>query len=212
MEKIIKNLLYSLPGVIGAARVRKEDLPGILKEETIYEGGIKLIKLVNLGIRKIMLCKYVFVFLKDEKFRRPPCPTVYLVEESGRDGGPGKKPMFNRVKSGNRETEYFEIDGQSYHIVGEEVIDENKEYREKTAYLDKGFVIFPERRQKTKNVPAFFLIPPIPFPELDSLRESHDIGNVISVSPSSKCDDFLREKYNLSTCPENATILIGVEA
>jgi len=94
----------------------------------------------------------------------------------------------------------------------EEVIDQNKKYRGKTSCLHKGFVLFSERRKNTKNVSAFFLIPPVPFPKLDSLGKSHNIGNIMSVSPSSRCDVILRKKYNLSTCPENATILIGLEA
>jgi len=211
MENEIKSLLCSLPGAVAAARVQKEDLPGILKEETEYEEDINLIKLVNLGIRKIALCEYVFVFLKDGTFRRPPSPTVYLVEDTDWNSDSDENPVCAGVKSGNFETEYLNIDGLCYHIVGEEVIDLNKKYREKTSSFNKEFVLFPERRRKTKRIPAYFLIPPLPFPELDSLRNAHKIGKIMSVSPSSRCDAVLREKYNLSKNPENGTILIGLE-
>ena len=105
----------------------------------------------------------------------------------------------------------LEVNGYRYHIVGEEIFDKEATFREKAVFISSGFVLFPERRKGRTKVPTYFLIPPVNFPELDWKRNVLQIDHVMSVSPSSVTDDYLRNSYNLSKSPEYATILVGFD-
>jgi hypothetical protein len=192
MIQDIHNLLSSLPGVVEVAQVRPEDIPEIEKTEDIDQKK-QFVPLKNLGIQAVLNRDNLCVILKDTTFRSPPCPTIYLVEEAEHEELPLEQ--------------FLEIAGKKYRIIGEEVVNRKKSYTEKQVFLESDFVLFPERRRDRQHIPAFLLIPPIPFPELE--KESFSIENIMSVSPSAQSDAFLRSAYNLSKLPEYATILIG---
>jgi hypothetical protein len=192
----IKQFLSSLPGVIETTRFDKKDIPVVLEAETANE-GTQLVKLVNIGIREVVRREHIFLFLKDKRFRPPPCSTIYLVEEPEET----TEPAAESVTCG----------GKRYPIIGEEVIDKNKTYEEEHMFFQEGFVMFPKRRRNRHNVPSHFLIPPVPFPELEEKKDYFSIKNIMSVSPSTTCDDFLRQQYNFSKEPKYATILVGFD-
>ena len=64
-------------------------------------------------------------------------------------------------------------------------------YEEPTIPLDTSFVIFPGRRTG-QRVPCSFLLPPIPFPELERVAAEVGIGAILSISPSLAADTFVR--------------------
>jgi hypothetical protein len=105
----------------------------------------------------------------------------------------------------------LEFDGMRYHVVGEEVMGQGKEYNEKVLNFQKSFVLFQDRRKNSKSVPAYFLIPPVPFPELEEKRDYFSIEHIMSISPSTPADDCIRSLYNLSMKPEYASILVGFD-
>ncbi len=100
------------------------------------------------------------------------------------------------------------MDGRRYAVVGEEVLEGHAPYRETTISLEKSFVIFPERRRGT-DVPCFFLLPPIAFPELEKEAAHLGIRDIVSVSPSLATDGLLRDAFGFPPTNDLATILIG---
>ncbi len=164
----------------------------ILKIEGAYEQSAFL-PLKNLGMEIMAKRDQVIVFLKDPSFRKPPAPTVYMVEEEQEHSVDGH---------------VLHIDNKYYRIIGEEIIDSNQQYTEKIVSLGDSFVFYPERRCG-KITPAFFLIPPLPFPELDERQEYFKIKDIVSVSPSSLVDCSLRESFGFTKETTFATLLIG---
>ena len=193
MNHRILHFLSSLPGVIDSAEILRKDV-SVLTEIEEASGLGPLVTVKNLGVQVVLERDRLAVILKDSSFRPPPCPTIYLVEESK---GSNLPPV-----------ESLHISGASYRIIGEEVMGTGRDYAEKHMFIDDGLVLFPERREN-KRVPAFFILPPIPFPELENEKSSFAIENIVSVSPSTQGDEFLRSSCNFSKAPEYATILIG---
>jgi hypothetical protein len=134
--------------------------------------------------------------LKDRLFREPPRPTVYLVEED-RGSGEGSQRCLT-------------VEGDRYRIVGEEVLASRLPYSEKTISLGDSFVIFPDRRSGDR-IPSHFLVPPLEFPELESVAASLGITGVLSISPSAQADTFLREACGFSSDPSLATLLVAFD-
>lgn len=199
MVQEIEEILSAIPGVIDTAVLEKHDIPAVIEAEEANEDN-QLVKLVNLGVRQVVGREHIVVFVKDEGFRKPPCPTIYMVEEAEKPAGGGEVP-----------SDYLEVDGNYYYIIGEEVIDKNKQFDEKHVFFEESFVLFPKRRENRQQVPAYFLIPPVPFPELEEKKEALGITSIISVSPSTKCDDYIRNRYNLPKNREFATIMVGFD-
>jgi len=194
MTSLINQLLLSLPGVHAAAKIEKKEIPLIQETEKKNQHS-QLVQLENLGFRKVLEKEILYVFLKDSTFRPPPSPTILLVEEVSRN----HKNLDHCIDIGETR----------YHVIGEEVINGNSPSSERRISFGKGFVLFPERRQGSKKIPSYFLIPPIAFPELEEKKEHLSITDIISVSPSTDTDDCLRDLYGFSRNPEFATILIG---
>lgn len=91
-------------------------------------------------------------------------------------------------------------------IIGLEVFPfTSKEYesRNDVVWLSDGFVLFP-------NVPASgkerFVMPPIPFPELN---EKNGCKDVISCSPAPTCDLIIKNHYKIMDDPKLASILVA---
>ncbi len=70
--------------------------------------------------------------------------------------------------------------------------------------------MFPERRTGT-GVPCFFLLPPIPFPELECRQQELGIRHILSVSPSLAVDMYLRGLFGFARTNDLATILVGFD-
>lgn len=215
MFETVKEFLSGLPGVIDVARVKKDDIPGILSAEA-ESGKTRVVKLLNLGVKLVLEREHVFVFIKDAGFRPPPCPTLYMVEEIEHCLPQGSgQPVIRRenpVEGLDSGAEFLRVGGDRYRIIGEEVLDPDTRFEENHFYFQKGFVMFPDRRGKNRSVPAYFLLPPLPFPDLEGEKERFSITNIMSVSPSSPCDDYLRERYRMSKNPAYASILVGCDS
>lgn len=194
MRQSISDLISSLPGVVGSAFVHLDDIPFIKSAEETDQKN-HFVPLINLGIREVLQRQNLLVLLKDSTFRGAPGPTVYMVEDTEDDSLP--QHMILRTHSGK------------YRIVGEEVMDKKTKYTENHVFFENDFVIFPERRKNRQHVPAFLIIPPIAFPELEEKKDTYNIHTIMSVSPSTPCDEFLRQTYHFPKLPELATILVG---
>ncbi len=187
------RLLAGLPGMVAVVSVPREVVKQVVELENRYEQGV-LIPLKNLGVRIALKREIAVALLKDKIFREPPEPTVYLVEEV-----PPEERNDRRC---------ITVEGDVYRIVGEEVLASRQPYNEKTISLGDSFVIFPDRRA-SGNTPSYFLVPPLGFPELEEVQDRLGIGGILSISPSARADDYLREACGFSSDPSLATLLVA---
>jgi hypothetical protein len=192
----VQQLLAGLCGIVGVRHVGPEVMDRIVAQEARYEKG-NFIPLSNLGVREVRERNAALALLKDNRFREPPGPTVYLVEKVG-----GKPPAVG--------SHLLEIGERRFRILGEEVLACRQPYREKTLFLADSFVLFPKRRGEPRT-PSFFLMPPLGFPELEQRQEELGIRRAISVSPSALSDQLLREACSFSADTTLATILVGFD-
>ena len=184
--------LGGLAGVRAAVPLRRGDLDEVLLAEERYELGAAL-PVLNLGVRHCLRREHVVAILKDREFRRPPSPTLYLVEE-------GEAPESERLR----------IDGGVFHVLGEELIPGDRELGEEAVQISDTFYLFPGRRSDSAR-PSRFLLPPVAFPELESRRWRERVGSVVSGSPSPLGDAALRRICGFPDDPSLATLLVGFE-
>jgi hypothetical protein len=191
----VDELLKGLKGVVNVKRVSDECRRDIEEIEARFE-RTAFLPISNLGIRSVLSRKEVWVILKDRQFRPPPRPTVYLVEEL-----PDEDIPTDHVLT---------VEGGNYRILGEEVLPGSGRLPENARQIGDGFVFFPQRRSSPK-IPSYFMIPPIEFPELDDAGAQLDITRVVSVSPSTLADQFIRTTFGFPSDASYATILIGFD-
>jgi hypothetical protein len=93
-------------------------------------------------------------------------------------------------------------------VIGREILRGEKVKegpKSKTIFLGKDFVIFYGRGS---GKGARFTLPPVPFKEVEKIRGT---SNVVSSSPSTAGDLFLRQSAGLDDDPKLASILIGFD-
>ncbi|MCF6335179.1 MAG: hypothetical protein L3J12_05525 [Spirochaetales bacterium] len=192
--KKIENLLSELKGVISVSRIENNDKDKIVELEKKYEQG-GVVGLKNHGIRLVLQCNIVYAILKDSSFRPPPGSTVFMVEDN--------------ALGDNQSEHILTLNNKEYSIIGEELINRKPPKDEDYMFISDDFILYPERRKGRAKNPAYFLIPPLGFSELEEVKETYKIKDIISVSPSTISDDYIRKLYNFSLRNDYATILIG---
>ena len=195
MEEI-KNLLLNLGGVKTVSGIEKEDRGKIGELERNYERS-GVVGLKNIGMQMVLKCDVVFSILKDKSFRLPPESTVIMVE----DHNDGDEQVDHLIK----------IDNKDYRVIGEEIIDKKLPTGEEYIFISDDFILYPGRRIGKTRKPAYFLVPPIEFAELEETKNFYNIDNIISISPSTMADDYIREICDFSPSEELATILVGFD-
>ena len=179
---VVKNaikIINKLKGVLDVQKLSEEDKKALLEIESSRK--VDMIPVVNTGLEECMKKDFYLVVLKNEEFRSPPIPTVLLVTDKGR-------------------------------ILGQELIspDEKEKYqnRKDAYFLSPEFVIFKpdEATRSMQREKEFFLLPSVPFPELNNIE---GIMDVVSCSPSTVGDSYLKDKYGYPQDPHIATILVG---
>lgn len=192
----IEVLLSGLNGVIKVSQIANNSRDKINSLENDYGKG-SIIGLLNLGIMMALECDVVYAILKDSSFRPPPGPTVYMVED--------------HVKGDEKKNHIIKIREKNYHIIGEELIGKTLPEDEKYMFISDDFILYPERRKGRAKHPAYFLIPPIEFVELEMVKETQRISNIISISPATMADEYIRELCDFSPREDYATILVGFD-
>jgi hypothetical protein len=93
------------------------------------------------------------------------------------------------------------------HVIGHELLPGTKPRsgQERTIFLGKDFVVYFE---KGRGRGAKFVLPEIPFKEVEEVR---GVRNVISSSPSTGGDFFLKKEAGLEDDPNLASILIAFD-
>ena len=193
----IKNLLSDLGGVITVSQITGEHKGEITTLEKRYERS-GVVGLKNIGMSMVMQCDVVFAILKDASFRLPPEPTVLMVED---------------YKNNDKQNDHLLKFGvKNYRVIGEEIIDKNLPgEKEEYIFISDDFILYPGRRTGKPTKPAYFLVPPIEFAELEGKKETYKIKNIISISPSTQADDYIRKICNFSLSNKLATILVGFD-
>jgi hypothetical protein len=187
----VEDILRNLPGVVSVARLDDEQRLAAVRLEAQY-GGSSALPVRNLGVELMAARDACFVLLKDGRFRPPKTPTVYLVEEGAAEDA----------------RQVIEVEGTRYAVVGEELLDGWPPPREPFLAIEDSFVIFPERRSGP-GVPCTFILPPIPFPELEFAGGELGISSIISISPSLAADTYVRERFGFPPTNALATLLVG---
>jgi hypothetical protein len=196
MEEI-KTLLVKIPGVMDVSLISEINKDTIIKLEDQYEQS-GVIGLKNIGIQLVLKCDVVFAILKDTSFRPPPGSTVFMVEDNGNEN--------------NDPDHLLTINDKAYHIIGEELISKKLPEDEEYMFISDDFILYPGRRKGHSKNPAYFLIPPIKFSELEAVKGKYKISNIISISPSTMADDYIRKECQFSPDKNLATILVGFDS
>ena len=187
----VEQILRGIPGVVDVARLDGGQRWRAIELESSYELS-SVLPVRNLGVKLLASRDHCYAILKDGRFRTPKSPTVFLVEQDLR--GDAAQPLV--------------VEGARYSVVGEEVVEGHAEYTEPVIPLEDSFVMFPDRRTGP-DVPCTFMLPPLPFPELDREAEALGISGIISISPSLAADGYLREVFRFSVTNALATLLVG---
>lgn len=187
------RILSGISGAVAVVRLDDGSRQRVIELESLHEKKLSL-PVRNLGVSLMAGRDACFVVLKTGTFRPPKSPTVYLVEEGGEREG----------------DHLLAVAGRRYTIVGQEVTRDVPRSGEHVISLDESFVIFPDRRT-ARNVPCFFLVPPLPFPELERVSGELGLKGIISVSPSLVSDAFLRETFRFPPSNRLATLLVGFD-
>ncbi len=177
--------------VINKAKNIITDLNGVLKVEKLTNQDIvnlidiesnkdnELIPVINEGMKECFRQDVSLVIFKKGFFRIPPSPTVILTNSNGQ-------------------------------ILGQEVLkkeDKEKFKKDENAiFLSDDFVIFKNNKDTKYQGKECFLLPPIAFPELEIIDE---INTVVSSSPSTQSDEYLKEKYGYLDDGSVATIIVS---
>lgn len=197
--KTIESIIRGLHGAIALEKLDEGRLSTVKSHCPVVEHN-GFADILYSGLKAVLEREEVWVLLKDTGFRLPPGKTVYLVEEA------------EEQERETREDRQFLRDGERlYRIIGEELFAGEEKPEEPHFLLSDGFALFTERRSGTRHRPAWFLIPPIAFPELEERKEELGIRNIVSVSPSAGSDMLLREMFGFDPSPRYATILIGMD-
>jgi hypothetical protein len=195
----VAETLRKIRGVDSVAALTAAHKRKVVELESLHERVLSL-PVRNLGIDLIGKKEVCFALLKTAAFRAPQAPTVYMVEEAA------VADQLGVERAGHA----FTVAGKRYKIVGEEVTDGLEKYSEPIIPLETSFVMFPGRRSGPR-VPCFFLLPPLPFPELEPVSGELGLREIISVSPSLVSDAFLREAFGFSPSNSLATLLVGFD-
>ncbi len=187
------EVLRGIPGVRAVSALDQAQKQKVVDLESHHERQLSL-PVRNLGVSLLAAREACFVVLKTGSFRPPSAPSVYLVEEGG-------SPAGNHALT---------VAGKGYTIVGEEMTGGVGRYTEPVIPLDESFVIFPQRRSGPQ-VPCFFLLPPLPFPELERVKDHLGIREILSISPSLVSDGYLRQICGFPPSNSFATLLVGFD-
>lgn len=174
-----KTIIKGLKGVLNVYELSNDDIKTLKEMELGHK--FDLIPVKNKGLEECFNREYSLVIFKDSNFRNATVPTVLLVTDKNR-------------------------------ILGQELISprEKKMYQDRgdVYFLSEDFILFkPDKTfDRVLNEKEFFLLPPVPFPELEGLS---DVFNVVSCSPSANGDIYLKTKHNYPQNPSIASIIVS---
>jgi hypothetical protein len=181
-EMVVEEAILTikkLKGVLEVQKLSDGDRETILFMESRREGNV--VPVVNEGLKECLKRDFCLALLKNENFRSATVPTVLLITDKGR--------ILGRELFSPEEKERYQYRGDVY-------------------FLSEDFVLFKPNKalDRALNEKEFFVLPPVPFPELEGLDE---VSEVISCSPSAMGDAYLKNEYGYPQDPLIASIIVG---
>ena len=175
----IINIIKNLDGVLKVQKLSSKDILNLILIEENNDS--QLIPVINEGMKECFKQDYCLTIFKKGYFRLPSSPTILLKTSTGKILG----------------HEIFTHDEREYFKNNENVL-----------FLSDDFIIFRDIMESKNKYPEkeFFVLPPVDFPELNDIEE---LDCVISSSPSTKSDEYLKEKYGYYGDSSIATILVA---
>ncbi|RBQ22746.1 hypothetical protein ALNOE001_15870 [Candidatus Methanobinarius endosymbioticus] len=177
--KKVTDAIEKMDGIIKIEQLTNEDIRNMVDIEANRAND--LIPVINEGLKECFRRDISIVLFKNSHFRTPSTPTLLLITEDGKILG---HDIFTK-----EDKERFEKD-------------------ENVHFLSNDFVIFKEKHDNRDSNPKkqYFLLPPVEFNELDHLEM---VTDVISSSPSTHSDIYLKKKYRIPEDPKIATIIVS---
>ena len=170
------EFIKGMKGVMDAFYLEGDILEKVKAEEATVIGAGN-VPVINEGVNQAVMRDHTICIIKDPRFRPPPEPTVVLRSTDGK-------------------------------LMGVEVFPEtSKQYMERddVIWLSDGFIMFTDVTPGPGEDEKF-IMPPIPFPELN---ESNGCKDVISCSPSPTSDAMIREWRKFDPSGKYASILVA---
>jgi len=177
----MKNIINLLESLEGVLKACPLKAENILKIIDLEsKRGEELVPVFNRGIQECFKRYITIVIFKKGFFRPPPTPTMLL--------------MF---------------DGE---VLGHDIFtDEEKEkfkQDEDVRFLSDDFIIYTDvlHNHNLEKGNEYLLLQPVPFPELENFE---NICDVISSSPSTASDEYLKEEFGFNQDSSVATIFVS---
>ena len=179
----MKEIITFLENLDGVLKAFKLKAENILNIIDIEsQRGKELVPVFNKGIQECFKRDVTIVIFKKGFFRPPPSPTMFLI-----------------------------FDGE---VLGHDIFtgEDKKKFSEDedVKFLSDDFIIFEDvlHNHNLEKGNEYLLLPAVPFPELDSFE---NISNVISSSPSTKSDEYLKEEFGFNQDSSIATIFVSFD-
>jgi hypothetical protein len=172
------SIIKKMKGVVDAFYLNDEILKRVKEEEKTVRAAGN-INVINDGVNEALKRQKVICIVKDPRFRPPPTPTVILKSSGGT-------------------------------VMGTEVFPSTaKQYMDRTdvIWLSDGFVVFTDVMPHEGEDQAF-VMPPVPFPELN---ENNGCKDVVSCSPAPTSDKMIRKWHGMEDNGKLASILVAYD-
>ena len=177
----MKDIVDFLENLEGVLKVKRLNADNILNIIDIEsERREELVPVFNKGIQECFKRDVTLVIFKKGFFRPPPSPTMFLL-----------------------------YDGE---VLGHDIFLESEKEKfkndEDVQFLSDDFIIYRDvlNNHNLEKGNEYLMLPPVAFPELDTFE---NICNVISSSPSTKSDEYLKEEFGFAQDSSVATILVS---
>lgn len=173
------EIIKGMRGVREAFYLDETILKMVEDEEALVKSPGTNTAVDNIGFKEALKREKAICIIKDPRFRPPPEPTVVLKC----------------------------TDGQ---ILGVEVFPDTQDRyigKDNCLMVSDGFVVFLDVIPSDGSTEAF-VMPPIPFPELN---QSNGCKNVISCSPAPTSDKMIREYVGLADDAKLASIIVAFD-
>ena len=177
----MKEIIDFLESLEGVLKVSKLKAENILNIIDIESRrGKELVPVFNEGIQECFKRDVTFVIFKKGFFRPPPTPTMLLI-----------------------------FDGE---VLGHDIFtkEDKDKFRndEDVKFLSDDFIIYKDvlNNHNLEKGKEYLLLPPVPFPELDLFD---NIEDVVSSSPSTASDEYLKEEFGFNQDSSIATIFVS---
>ena len=177
----MQEIIGLLSSLDGVIRVERLTPENILKViDFESKRREELIPLFNKGIQECFKRDVSFVIFKKGFFRPPPTPTLLLMF--------GGEVLGHDIFTDSQKEEYLDD--------------------EDVQFLSDDFIIFKDvlHNHNLEKGNDYFVLPAVPFPELDGFN---NVSEVISSSPSTPSDEYLKEEYGFGQDSSIATIFVS---